>query len=318
MKSSFSQLSPAEAVQCPDARPRDACLETLVLTPPPTDDRPPEQTYLEHLPLIEKIARRAGRRYGLAPEGVEDFVQEVQVKLIEDDYRRIRSFRGSSSFKTYLVTVVNRLAKDHCNHLWGKWRPSAAAKRLGWEARLLERLLYREGFSFEEAAEKMRRDHRVETSIEGLAELAGKIPQRTSRYFEGEEALENRPASPTPGERVDRRLADREKAELARKVEDALQKALDELDTEDRLILKLYFRGWTMARIARSLGLEQKPLYRRRDRNLARLRQSLEQRELQWRGVQRVLGWERLDLRLVDEPDLPDPEGDEDEDDDPG
>lgn len=277
-------------------------LETLALTDRPSDDRSPEEIFLEHRPLIEKIATRVGRRHGMPDTEVEDFAQDVQLKLVEDDYRRIRDFQGRSRFKTFLTTVIVRLAKDHCNHLWGKWRASAVAKRLGWEARLLERLLYREGFSFEEAAEKMRRDYHVKQSVEELAELAGDLPQRSSRRFDGEEALENRPVADTPGDRVDRRVVDAEKAERARRVEAALQAALDELETEDRLILELPTRGWTLARVARSLGVEQKPLYRRRDRNLAQLRQSMEARGVRWEDVRRILGWERLDLTIVGDP----------------
>ena len=269
------------------------------------DDRSPEEIFLEHRASIERIAACVARRRRLSEAEVEDFVQDVQLKLVEDDYRRIREFQGRSRFKTYLTTVINRLAKDHCNHLWGKWRASAAAKRLGWEARLLERLLYREGFSFEEAAEKMRRDYHVKTSVEELADLAAQLPQRTSRRFEGEEELENRPVSETAGERVDRRVVDSEKAEQAERVETALEAALAELDSEDRLILKLYFYGWTLAKIARSLGVSQKPLYRRRDRTLAQLRETLTGGGVGWEDVQRILGWERLDLKLLAGPEDP-------------
>jgi RNA polymerase sigma factor (sigma-70 family) len=282
----------------------------------PPDDRSPEEIFLEHRAWIEKIATRVARRRGLSEAETEDFAQDVQLKLVEDDYRRIREFQGRSSFKTYLTTVITRLAKDHCNHLWGKWRASAPAKRLGWEARLLERLRYREGFSFEEAAEKMRREYQLKRSVEELAELDAKLPQRTSRRFEGEEALENRPVPETAGERVDRRVADGEKAEQAGRVEAALQAALEELESEDCLILKYYFRGRTLARIARSLGLEQKPLYRRRDRILAQIRKSMETRGVRWEDVQRILGWERLDLRLLGGPE--DPGDDHRENGDPG
>lgn len=275
------------------------------MTARPSDDRSPEEIFLEHRAWIEKIATCVARRRGLSEAETEDFVQDVQVKLVEDDYRRIREFRGRSSFKTWLTTVINHFAKDHCDHLWGKWRASAAAKRLGWEARVLERLRYRDGFSFEEAAEKMRRDLHVKRSVEELAELDGQLPQRPSRRFEGDEALENRPVAETAGDRVDRRVVDAEKAEQAQRVEAALQAALDELDSEDRLILKLLLRGWTLARIARSLGVKQKPLYRRRDQILARLRKSMEARGVRWEDVRRILGWERLDLKITGDPETP-------------
>jgi RNA polymerase sigma factor for flagellar operon FliA len=55
-----------------------------------------------------------------------------------------------------------------------------------------------------------------------------------------------------------------------------LQAAMASLSDEDVLILRLRFRnGLTAGRIAESLGLEAKPLYRRIDRLLLELRAAL-------------------------------------------
>ena len=53
------------------------------------------------------------------------------LKLIEDDYRRLRRFEGRSSFATYLATVVQRLFLDFVIGKTGRWRPSVQARRLG-------------------------------------------------------------------------------------------------------------------------------------------------------------------------------------------
>jgi hypothetical protein len=53
------------------------------------------------------------------------------LKLIENDYRILRSFEGLASLGTYLTTVIARLFLDFQIHEWGRWRPSAAATRLG-------------------------------------------------------------------------------------------------------------------------------------------------------------------------------------------
>jgi hypothetical protein len=59
----------------------------------PPDDVTHEQLYLSrHLELIERIVVRAGQ-----PGGGEDFGQPVHEKLIEDDYTRIRQFRGGAA-----------------------------------------------------------------------------------------------------------------------------------------------------------------------------------------------------------------------------
>jgi RNA polymerase sigma factor (sigma-70 family) len=71
----------------------------------------------------------------------------------------------------------------------------------------------------------------------------------------------------------------------------ALQGVMDGLDTEDRLIVRMHYQeGLTIADVARSLGTEQKPLYRRVERLRQRLRKALEDA-----GVDRARVREMLD-----------------------
>ncbi len=49
-----------------------------------------------------------------------------------------------------------------------------------------------------------------------------------------------------------------------------------------------------LADVARSLGLEEKALYRRKDRILARLRQSLKDRGITWQQVADQLNREEI------------------------
>lgn len=140
----------------------------------------PEEAFLENLPLIEGTARRIARRRGFSDEDLEDFLQEVRAKLTEDDYRLIRLF-GGRNFGTYLKVVIARLAREFADHRWGKWRPSAAARRMGKDAVLLERLLDKEGLPLGEALEKLDRDPAVKKSSKEIEELAVRLPVRVFR-----------------------------------------------------------------------------------------------------------------------------------------
>ena len=53
--------------------------------------------------------------------------------------------RGRGSLNTYLRVVIERLVLDMRVTNWGKWRPSARARRLGAEAVLFEQLTVRDG-----------------------------------------------------------------------------------------------------------------------------------------------------------------------------
>lgn len=240
----------------------------------PLDD-PPEKIFLDHLPLIEKAARHACARVHLQPQEVEDFVSCVRLKLIDNDYEVIKKFEGKSKIGTYLVTCVGNYFKDHLNHLWGKWRPSAKAKELGRVAIDLERLLVRDDLTLHEACEILITNHKVERSRQELENLAAQLPTRTQRQHpEGEETLHQQEA---PGEQPEERLLEEEREERRQRAIEALARARETLSPEDRLILRLRNdEGLSVATIARRLGLEQKPLYRRLEKIYKTLRELLD------------------------------------------
>ena len=60
--------------------------------------------------LRRRVAQRFPRNTGIS--GHEDAYQEVCLKLIEDDYRRIRAYDGHGSFTGYVLTVVERILID--------------------------------------------------------------------------------------------------------------------------------------------------------------------------------------------------------------
>lgn len=254
-----------------------------------------------HLDLLDRIVASLGRRKRLSDEDVEDFASEVRLKLMEDDCAVLRDFRGDSSMKTYLTSVVVRHFHDFQRSRFGRWRPTAEAKRRGATAVRLETLVYRDGIPFEEAAEILRRNHGVTESIAELAELLGELPPRTPRRVEGEEALE---WVGTEG-RVDETVRDAEIGADARRAEETLNRALDELSTLDRFLVRSLMNGLQVSEVARMLGTEQKPLYRRRDRLRDELRRLLEERGLTRERVLDVVDWGKADMDVDLDLDLP-------------
>jgi RNA polymerase sigma factor (sigma-70 family) len=245
------------------------------MAPLPTKHPEPslEGLFLAHLAHVEKVARHACRRRGFSPEETEEFVSHTKEKILEDDYAILRKFQGKSSLKTYLTVVIQRLFLDHQNHRLGKWRPSAEAERLGPLAIQLDTMLYRDGISLDEACEILRTNHHVDASLQELHDLAAKLPYRNPpRRMKGEEALENRPAEGmTPEERVIALEAGRRKRQILRLLKDAMRK----LPPDDGLLAKMSC-GFKISQIARTLKVEQKPLYRRLEKIFKTLRQDLE------------------------------------------
>lgn len=261
----------------------------------PPDPIDAETLFLEQLPRIERLVDFMRRRNALTREDAEDFASIVKLKLVEDDYAVLRRYRGESQLESYLTMVVHNLFRDFRNRLWGKYRPTVKAKELGEEAVLLERLLVRDGLGKEEAIEYVKTGHRVEASREELRALVERLPVRIRRRFVGDVGLERVPSSDTAAGRV----ADEERAALLERTEAVVSKALDALDDDDFLLLKMHYRdGLSLAQVSRRLNVPQRPLYTRRDRSLKELRRAFDDAGLVWDEVRDLLGWERTEMRV--------------------
>ena len=245
----------------------------MATLPSSPDGLPPDELFRGHLKLIEQIIVHACQRFRLRREDAEDFSSWVKLKLIENDYRKIREYKGISNPNTFLTTVIINLARDYINHLWGKWRSSEEAKRLGSVAVKLEELIVRDGYSFDMACHLLWQNFNVEASRQDLEALAAQLPPRIKRGgMEGEEVLQSFPTGEPNPEEI---LRIKERVEGKRRFEAKLYRALKTLSAEDQLLVQLRIQ-FSVADIARSRRIEQKPLYRRLDKIYKALREALE------------------------------------------
>jgi RNA polymerase sigma factor (sigma-70 family) len=234
------------------------------------------EIYLAHRELIEDAIAAVCRRRRLAPDEAEEFGSDARLHLIKDDYAVLRAFEGRSSIRTFVIAVLSHLFLDWRNARWGKWRPSAEAKRLGPLAVRLETLVARDRLSLDEAYETLRTNHGITAPRGDIEALAARFPHRVRRSFTQDDALEEHAA---PGGWSDEGVLRASAAATAGQARGALAEALAELDAQDRLILEMrYTDGHRVQDIARLLDLEPKPLYRRLERVLAALRRGLESR----------------------------------------
>ena len=255
----------------------------------------PRALFERHLERIEDVVSWISRRFAMSADDAEEFRSWVHLKLIEDDYRVLRAFSGRSSIATYLTTVVQNLARDYRTRRWGRWRPTAAAERLGLVAVQLEALMDRDGFSLDEASEMLRANHGVRLSRLELVDLAAKLPPRVRPRVSGDDEV----ADAASASRADQDVRKAERRRLLQRAERALAWCLAQIGLEDRLVLKMHYQsGLTIAAIAAALDLEQRRLYTRRDRCRRQLKKCLEDRAPDAGQVLEALGWAEAEFEV--------------------
>lgn len=244
------------------------------------------------LPLITHVVKTVCSRHRVGAEDAREVLSALLLKMVDNDYAVVRRFDGRSDFKTYMYTVAHRFLLDYRNSQWGKWRPSAEARRGGVAAMRVERLVVRDGFSLHEAVQSVATV--LAMPVEEVAAIADRLRLRVSarRMFEYATA-----AGPAVVNDADARVCRAAMAAEARRVRDALASALATLGADDRGLLRLRFvKGLSIARIARFARVEQKRMYRRFDGILRGLRDQLERQGIRVSDLATVLGHQEVDI----------------------
>jgi RNA polymerase sigma factor (sigma-70 family) len=247
----------------------------------------------QHFHLILQRLERLGRFSRLPEHEAEEFRSWALFKLVENDYRILARWEGRSSFSTFLAVVLVNLMRDYRIHVWGKWRPSAAALRRGPEAVLLERLWVRDSLPLDEAIGRMRSEHGVSLSRAEIEQMATSLRRGTERRRVGEEELLRIQIDA----KVEGRIEEGERARTEERLRELLAPLLRSLPARDRLLLKLhYWDGLSMAAISPIVGRPQRELYSIRDKCLKELRRHLEKAGLSPEQVRELSGCLNLDL----------------------
>jgi RNA polymerase sigma factor (sigma-70 family) len=250
----------------------------------------PESAFLASLPTIDRIVGVLGRRYGLDQAEIDEFGSWAKERIIGGGYTVFRQFAGRCSLGTYLSVVLANLFRDYRNSRWGRWRPSAAAKRLGPVATRLEALLYRDGHTAREAFAVLKGSGVGDAELRGLT---GRIPPRSLVREVALDAALTAAASPEASENLVQK-AEHDSAAAA--AEGTIAEVLSGLPAEDRVIIRMRFwDDFSVADIARSLGLDQKPLYRRLETIQAAVGEALVARGLDRERVATLLSREGQD-----------------------
>jgi len=257
-----------------------------------------EELFLKHVETIERIAGFVARRNHLDATEAEDFTSEVKLGLLERNYEIVRKFEGRSSFPTYLNTVIQRLFYQYRVKLWGKWRPSAEAKRMGDKAIAVERLITRDGHSLGEVIQILTCRADAVYMPGEIETIYLRLPLRQPRPVLVAEATLPDAPSEQDGPEDDAMQRDREQS--ARDIAALIEQFVQQLPSEDQLILQMRF--WVHCRvpeIARHLHVDPKKTYKRIDKLLGRLRIELERAGVSRADVEEHFAHRDQEIRFV-------------------
>jgi RNA polymerase sigma factor (sigma-70 family) len=249
----------------------------------------PAELFRANASLIDRITAGVCRRGRLYAADAEDFAGDVKVALMEDDFAVLRGFEERASLQSYLSIVIERLMFDSRTRAMGRWTPSAQARRLGDAGVLVEKFLQRDRRSFDEALPLLRAAH-PELTREQFLEIANALPERLPRPHAvplDEVVADTVPAAESAEERAMSREAER----IAARANEVMQEQMQSLSTEDRMIIRFRFCGsMSVADISRMTRLPQRPLYRRIELLLARLRAALASASIDSSSIAEVIG----------------------------
>jgi hypothetical protein len=245
--------------------------------------------FVAHLATIDAVLARVARRHQLRADECDDFSSRVKEELLERNAEKLRRHDSTGTMAAYLQVVINRLFYDYRNERWGRWRPSAAARRQGSVAILLERLICRDGLSFDSAVEVARLNHGVLLTPAELWQIFSDLTPSHVRWRPvGEEAALD---VPSPEARPDAALLMRARALDRARIFHCLERARRTLTDEDRLILRMRIDdAWSVSSIASALGLNQRKLYARFDKLYRQLRLALLAEGISTEDVSECLG----------------------------
>jgi RNA polymerase sigma factor for flagellar operon FliA len=192
--------------------------------------------------------------------------------------------------------VIARLFHQYRVEQWGKWRPSAEARRLGDKAITLERLITRDDYTFDEAVKTLTTPAGSQYTEAELEAIYLRLPERNPRpvVVSGEVAPDAASVEPDASDRVER--AERERS--ARKTCKTVDGLTASMNAQDRLMLNMRFaQGLKVPDIARRLQMDQKKVYKRLDTLFSRMRKKLEAMGLQSSQINALLNTD-TDLRF--------------------
>ncbi len=272
-------------------RARESRVAALLVALDSSGDETAWRAFLdEWSPLLARVARNHARYDELA----NDCFLFLCERLVENRYRRLRQFDAARgvAFSAWLSVVANNLARDWWRQEYGRRRLPSAIRRLDDYERAVFRLRIERRLPLTACRELLRQQFpgqsaRLPDALERIHQVLSSR-QRWRWSFRGARADRARDAEP----KANLQLVSTDASPLQALDDDArrgaLEAALNTLDAEQRLLVRLRFQEQlSLAEVARAAGLTNLHMARRRlDAALAALRSALAESGIRGSGFE--------------------------------
>ena len=146
-----------------------------------------------HYDGLERLARK---RFPAISTAHQAFLYVIE-KLEEDKWRRVRAYKGKSSFQAYLRSVAGNLLEDFSRKEFGRRRPPEWLKTQGviW-TRIYQRLCL-ERMSVNDVLESLKASSVVEEAIDVILAEIPDCGKQDGKEIAYDEDQDNKPWSPS-------------------------------------------------------------------------------------------------------------------------
>lgn len=189
-------------------------------------------------------------------EDKKDFSSQILIKVIDNDYKVLRSYNKKSKLTTYLLTVISNYYIDLKRKEIKRWRPSKKSKNKGPIAVKLDELINKKNYTLEEAHDTLTINHNYNVTLDELSKIASEFKNSTRQIRKVSDTHLTTLTDNNP--HTEEAII---KTEDQKTVNDMIRvsvKIRENLPGEAKLILKMrFFDDYSISQIGRMLNIKR-------------------------------------------------------------
>ena len=194
-----------------------------------------------NLSITDRIIKNYCSKHNIVRVEADECKSHVYEKIITDtDYQKIRKFKGESSYETYMNTVISRILIDRMRS-GGRWKPSQKALKIGKEAVILEELVFKKKYSFEQAYNTLTTNHNISIERERAYEIITLLQRKHHKSASPRELELTDDVPDTKVTLPDEAAINKETSKMKDQLDYIVTDLRNLLSNEERLLLRMRF-----------------------------------------------------------------------------